>query len=110
MTPADFQCRSTIAKSDPEMSMQEFTHIGHGQAGAHLRDLFVAFRRELRMTPVQYVIAQRLQRSRWLLQNTTQDIGEIALATGFASHSHLTTTFKKHSGLTPSEFRLRHAG
>jgi len=74
-------------------------------AGLSMRELFSAFRREFNTTPAQYVIEQRLERARWLLMSTRRDITAIALATGFASHSHMTTAFKKHLGLTPRALR-----
>jgi len=74
-------------------------------AGLDTRGIFRAFRREFRTTPAQYVIEQRLHRVRWLLTNSQHDITTIAMLTGFATHSHLTTTFKKHLGLTPQAFR-----
>lgn len=76
-------------------------------AGMSPHTLLVAFRRAFGTTPAQYVIAQRLRRARWLLANTAQDITAIALETGFASHSHLTTAFKRQVGLTPRDFRRR---
>lgn len=76
-------------------------------AGMSPHTLLVAFRQAFGATPAQYVIAQRLHRARWLLANTAQDITTIALETGFASHSHLSTTFKRHVSLTPQEFRRR---
>jgi AraC family transcriptional regulator len=74
-------------------------------AGLGVRELFVAFRKAFQTTPAQYVLEQRIRRARWLLTNTREDITAISLLTGFASHSHLTTTFKKHTGSTPSRFR-----
>ncbi|MBL8204404.1 MAG: helix-turn-helix domain-containing protein [Blastocatellia bacterium] len=68
-------------------------------------NLLRSFRKSFGATPVQYIIAQRLRRARWLLANTNKDITTISLETGFASHSHLTTAFKMHMGLTPSAFR-----
>jgi AraC family transcriptional regulator len=68
-------------------------------------NLLRAFRREFGTTPAQYIIAQRLRRARWLLSKTTNDITTISIETGFASHSHFTTTFKTQFGLTPLEFR-----
>lgn len=67
--------------------------------------LLIAFRRTFGTTPAQFVIAERLARARWLLAHTAYDISTIAGATGFASHSHLTTTFKRHVGVTPHVFR-----
>jgi len=69
-------------------------------------NLLIAFPKSFGTTPAQYVIEERLRRVRWLLSNTRKDVTSIAVETGFASHSHLTATFKKHIGLTPSEFRV----
>jgi AraC family transcriptional regulator len=75
--------------------------------GLSTHRLLIAFRRTFGTTPAQYVIAERLARARWLLSHTAYDISTIAGATGFASHSHLTTTFKRHVGVTPHVFRRR---
>ncbi|KGM31842.1 helix-turn-helix domain-containing protein [Inquilinus limosus] len=76
-------------------------------AGMSPHNLLIAFRAAFGTTPAQYVIAQRLRRVRWLLANTAQDITAIALETGFASHSHLTTAFRRHVGVAPRDFRRR---
>lgn len=70
-----------------------------------VHQLLIAFRAHFGTTPAQYVLAQRLRRARWLLLNSGQDIGEIALATGFASHSHLSAAFKRQAGISPRQFR-----
>lgn len=70
-----------------------------------VHQLLIAFRAHFGLTPAQYVLAQRLRRARWLLLNTAQEIGEIALATGFASHSHLSAAFKRQAGISPRQFR-----
>ncbi len=74
-------------------------------AGIRPNDLLRLFRNSFGTTPEQYVVAQRLCRARWLLSSTKKDITSIAMETGFASHSHLTTALKSHTGLTPHEFR-----
>jgi AraC family transcriptional regulator len=76
-------------------------------AGLSTHNLLIAFGQAFGTTPAQYVIAQRLRHVRWLLANTAADITTIALATGFASHSHLAATLKKQTGLTPRDFRAR---
>lgn len=68
-------------------------------------NLLRLFGKSFGKTPAQYIIEQRLQKARWLLANTARDITTIAFETGFASHSHLTSTFKKHVGLAPHKFR-----
>jgi AraC family transcriptional regulator len=76
-------------------------------AGMSTHNLLIAFRTAFGTTPAQYVIAQRLRRVCWLLASTAEDITTIAMATGFASHSHLDAAFRKKMGLTPREFRTR---
>lgn len=56
-------------------------------------------------SPWQYLIRQRLRRAQHLLVATAKDITTIANETGFSSHSHLTTTFGRHVGCTPREYR-----
>lgn len=76
-----------------------------GIADTSTHGLFRLFNASFGRTPAQYIIDQRLRKSRWLLVNTKKDITTIALETGFSSHSHLTSTFKKKLKVTPQEFR-----
>ncbi|MEK7725415.1 MAG: AraC family transcriptional regulator [Acidobacteriota bacterium] len=74
--------------------------------GMTSHNLLRFFGKSFGKTPAQYIIEQRLRKVRWLLVNSKKDITTIAQETGFSSHSHLTTTFKSHAGITPNEFRL----
>ena len=74
-------------------------------AGMSVHQLLIAFRRTFGTTPTQYILAQRLRRARWYLLNRNEDITGIALACGFASHSHLSAAFKRDTGITPRQFR-----
>lgn len=78
-----------------------------GMAELSPHSFITAFRHGFGMTPIQYLIAQRLQRACALLESTRQDITAIALATGFSSHSHLSTAFRQRFGLTPRQFRAQ---
>lgn len=46
----------------------------------------------------------RLRVSLQLLRDSSFDLARIATHLGFASHSHFTTTFRQHFGLSPSQF------
>ncbi|NUT74503.1 helix-turn-helix transcriptional regulator [Pseudomonas sp. C1C7] len=63
------------------------------------------FRESFGLPPHQYVLARRLNRARELLRCTSQPLGEIALACGFASASHFTNRFRQALGGTPGEYR-----
>ncbi|WP_095055645.1 AraC family transcriptional regulator [Pseudomonas sp. Irchel s3b2] len=63
------------------------------------------FRVSFGLPPHQYVLARRLSRARELLRGTSQPLGDIALACGFASASHFTNRFRQALGGTPGEYR-----
>ncbi len=79
-------------------------------AGMTTHNFLKAFRFAFGTTPAQYIIMQRLRRAQWLLSHAKSDIVEIAYATGFASHSHMTASFKKHLGMSPTEYRKTGGG
>jgi AraC family transcriptional regulator len=63
------------------------------------------FKKSVGITPHQYILQQRIDRSKYLLKSTTLDISEIALRVGFCDSSHLTRCFKSILGKTPSQWR-----
>jgi AraC-like DNA-binding protein len=56
-------------------------------------------------TPLNYLINIRISEAIKLLKKENVSITDIALDTGFYSSQHFSTTFKKLTGYTPSEFR-----
>lgn len=56
-------------------------------------------------TPYQYILDQRLARSRALLTQSTLSLAELSLACGFANQSHFTAAFTKAVGVSPGRFR-----
>ena len=56
-------------------------------------------------TPLNYLINIRISEAIKLLKKKDVSITDIALDTGFYSSQHFSTTFKKLTGYTPSQFR-----
>src|SRR5262249_14284680 len=63
------------------------------------------FRRRFRQTMGEYVHNLRIQAACEELENPERPLTEIALATGFADHSHFCRVFKSRIGCSPSRFR-----
>ncbi len=69
--------------------------------------LFRTFKREYGITPVQYIIRERLKKAKHLLASTTQTIQQISMETGFDDVNNFIKMFKKSEGATPGAFRQK---
>lgn len=75
--------------------------------GVSRKTLCTRFKQETGQTFASYVRRVRVERARRLLDTTDYDIAQIAYRTGFSSQSHLQTAFKRATGFTPREWRMR---
>jgi AraC family transcriptional regulator len=65
------------------------------------------FKATTRLAPYQYVIERRVERAQQLLRiNGELSLAEIAVLAGFSDQSHLTSLFKRITGVTPRQFRI----
>jgi AraC family transcriptional regulator len=61
------------------------------------------FKHHTGFTPHQYILTQRIEQAKHLLQHSKLSIAEIAVQTGFSDQSHLTRCFKRRFGVTPKQ-------
>jgi transcriptional regulator GlxA family with amidase domain len=71
-------------------------------AGVSPRQLTRLFKTELGSSPHRFSLQLRLRRARSMLFHTRLGIAEIAAATGFSSHSHLTRRYRAAYGVCPA--------
>lgn len=64
-----------------------------------------AFKQSMGITPHDYLIRQRVERTKELLFGTDMPLSEIALAAGFADQSHFARRFRQHVGVSPRDYR-----
>ncbi len=72
---------------------------------SHLSHLF---RRQVGISPMQYLDIQRMERAKQLLIRTTGSIGQIANEIGLDA-IYFSLRFKQHTGLSPRAYRARHS-
>ena len=65
------------------------------------------FKESVGMTPHQYVILQRIERSKYLLLHTKKTILSIADECGFADSSHFAKHFNRRVGVSPGKLRRK---
>ena len=64
-----------------------------------------SFKQAVGIGPQRYVMRLRLERAKTLIRRTKQPLAAIAQETGFADQSHLTSIFRRETGLTPGRYR-----
>jgi two-component system response regulator YesN len=88
---------------DPDLSLSsaaEFVGVSTG----YLSGLF---KKETGTNFVKYLTDMRMEKSMELLKNTDMRTYEIAYETGFADPHYFSISFKKYTGMSPSDFRQR---
>lgn len=66
------------------------------------------FSKEIGKSPSEYILALRLERARELLLTTDMEISSVGAASGYKDQYFFSKIFKKHIGISPSEFRKNH--
>jgi AraC family transcriptional regulator len=63
------------------------------------------FRAGMRCSPHQWLMQLRVERVKKMLRESSDSLIDIAAASGFSSHSHLSRTFRQFVGVTPNQYR-----
>lgn len=63
------------------------------------------FKQSTGLTPHQYILQRRIDKAKYLLQESKLSITDIAFRVGFCDQSHLTRCFKRLLGMTPKQFQ-----
>lgn len=77
------------------------------RAGVSVRQLERLFARTLKKRPMGFYLSLRLERAERLINYSTLSIREVAVATGFASLSQFSRSFKMQYGRPPSQWRQK---
>jgi AraC family transcriptional regulator len=91
------------AKLDTKVTIQELAATLGLSAGFFSR----AFKAAVGKAPHDYIVDCRISRARRLLESTELGLTTIAHASGFASHAHMTTTFRNRLSINPGALRRR---
>lgn len=67
------------------------------------------FRKTLNMSPKEWLISQRLERAKTLLESTEQNIDAVAHHSGFETAMAMRHNFRKYLSLSPSNYRKQFA-
>lgn len=80
--------------------LAELTHVSK----YHMVHVFTE---EYGISPINYLIQKRIEEGKKLLQTTDYSLALIGRTLGFSSPSYFSQVFKKHSDITPLEYRKK---
>lgn len=93
------------ARLDQTITVDELA----GEAGMSPSHFSRVFKETLGSTPMQYVMAYRIEQAAMMMRDAARPLGDVALACGFADQAHFTRSFKQVTGKTPRAYRLESA-
>ncbi|GAA4769176.1 MULTISPECIES: AraC family transcriptional regulator [Flavobacterium] len=64
------------------------------------------FKRELGISPIEYILNEKIKYSKKLLSNPNIQINEVSYASGFEDCNYFIRIFKKYEGITPKQYQL----
>lgn len=88
----NYQHKITIADLARKALMSEIT-------------LYRMFKKAFNLSPANYIISVRIARAQEMLINSTLNISEIAVKTGFSDSNYFSRVFKKTTGASPRLYR-----
>lgn len=89
--------------TDPELDVSQLTPLVP-VSPVYLRKIF---KKQHGVSPAGFVIRQRLQLAKQLLEEN-RPVSQVAIAVGYRDPLYFSRLFKKHLGLSPTEYRQTH--
>lgn len=88
------------------VNLDELASIAHMSRRSFLR----IFQSATGTSPLNWQIGQRVSRACGMLRNTDKRVTEIAFDVGFNDSNYFTRQFRKITGVSPREYRMRQGG
>ena len=78
----------------------------------HLSRFYIShsFKKEIGMSPMEYLIDIRITESKILLRTTNYSISQVADIVGFTTPTYFSKQFRKSTGISPTDYREQYQG
>ncbi len=74
-------------------------------AGLSLTSFYRLFKKEMGISPVEYIILERIKLAKQLLQDQSIYIKNVSYESGFENPNYFIRAFKLHEGITPKQYQ-----
>lgn len=65
------------------------------------------FKRVMKLTPMQYIISQKISNAMQLFDKTNLNVNQVARAVGYEDYRYFSRIFKKRTGFSPLEYKKK---
>jgi AraC family transcriptional regulator len=89
------------ARLDSKITVRELANLAELSTAHFTR----AFRQTTGEAPHHFILSRRIARVRQLLRDPALDLTTVAIRAGFSSHAHMTSVFRRLTGLAPGTYR-----
>ena len=103
--PANRQCATVQHYIDHHYKEQLTLDLLAAEANVNKYYLAHTFKQAYGISPINYMIARRIQESKRLLVETDLSLSQISGILGFSSASYFSQSFRKAEGISPVEYR-----
>ena len=77
------------------------------RAGMNLRNFARIYEQKARCAPARAAEVFRVETARWLLEDSSSDVDQIARRCGFGGEERMRISFQPNSGVVPRDYRKR---
>lgn len=85
-----------------DMSLKNLSNI----ASMSTTSFYRFFKRELGMSPIEFILKEKIKCAKKLLKNPSIQINEVCYLSGFENANYFSRLFKKHEGIKPKQYQL----
>jgi YesN/AraC family two-component response regulator len=109
------RCKLSVETQRVVRKAMAYVHTHHAEQvslkdlAAHValseQHLIRSFRKEIGITPIDYLKRYRIRQAKTLLEAGHKSITEVALEVGFSDSSYFARVFRRETGMSPSAYR-----
>ena len=101
-TPISYVIEYIERNLNEDISLKKLSSI----SSMSTTSLYRFFKRELGMSPIEFILKEKVKCAKKLLKNPGIQINEVCYLSGFENANYFSRLFKKYEGITPKQYQL----
>ena len=103
LTAAERKVADYVLQQYEQVQFMSITQLAE-ECGMSVSGFAHQFKKEIGVSPREYILQQRLSAALFLLENTDSTVSDISRRVGFEDNLYFSKFFRKQTGYSPSEY------